>query len=46
MEKELWEVNDTKSDRVFMKRLSKWVIENFGNVNVAQRLSIIKEQIK
>lgn len=46
LEKDLWKVNDTKSDKMFMKRLSEWIIQNFGNVNVAQRLNIIKEQIK
>ena len=30
-----------KSDKVFLKRLSRWIIEETGNVNVAQRLNCI-----
>ncbi len=41
-EKELWEVNNTKKDSILLLRLSKWIKLYYGNVNVAQRLNIIR----
>ncbi len=32
-------VNDVKRDNNFIKRLSKWIFDLSGNVNVAQRLN-------
>jgi len=40
-DKALDKVNDVKTDKAFLKRLSKWIIELSGNVNVAQRLNVI-----
>ena len=40
-EKELWKVNETEKNSLFLKSLSNWVIKYFGNVNVAQRLNIL-----
>lgn len=40
-EKALWQVNNTTSNKMFLKRLSKWIFKYYGNVNVAQRLNII-----
>jgi hypothetical protein len=44
-EKELYETignaEKTYTDKQALKNLSKWVLKYFGNVNVAQRLSIM-----
>lgn len=40
-DKALDKVNDVKSHKAFLNRLSKWIIELSGNVNVAQRLDVI-----
>lgn len=40
-ENPLWKVNETKSDRKFIKNLSQWILKHYGNVNVAQRLNVI-----
>lgn len=46
-DKALWKVNDAKRDKTFLKRLSKWIFEISGNVNIAQRLNgiVIKEKL-
>ena len=40
-EKALWKVNNVKSDKLFIKRLAKWVVKYYGNANVAQRLNVL-----
>ena len=41
IEKELQETNSTKNNKLFLKKLSQWIIKHYGNVNVAQRLNVI-----
>lgn len=39
--KRLWKVNDCVQDKIFLKRLSKWMFDISGNVNVTMRLNAI-----
>ncbi len=41
VEKALWNVL-VDDDARFLKKLSKWIINNFGNVNVAQKVNVIR----
>ncbi len=37
---------EAKTDKAFLTRLSKWLVDLSGNVNVAQRLNIIALRAK
>lgn len=36
---------ETASEKQFLKKLSTWIINNTGNVNVAQRLAILSDKV-
>jgi len=40
-DRSLDKVTEAKTDKLFLTRLSKWLIDLSGNVNAAQRLNII-----
>jgi len=40
-ESRLWKVSDAKTDKAFLNRLSKWVFDLTGNVNVTMRLKTL-----
>ena len=44
--KNIFNTTKVKSDKVFLKRLSEWVLSETGDVNVAQRLNCIVIQGK
>jgi len=45
-DRSLDKVTDARTDKVFLTKLSKWLVELSGNVNAAQRLNVISLKLK
>lgn len=42
----LWKVNNCIQDKVFLRRLSGWILDLSGNVNVSMRLKEVAEHTR
>ena len=40
-DKQLDKVTEAKTDKLFLSRLATWILKLSGNVNAAQRLTVI-----